>query len=65
MVCLEIYTNDYSITHVFFAVKQWIQKNWHKVQAAKYPEIVLLELLAVVTAEKTKGWFIHSGYNVM
>lgn len=64
MVCVEKYTNDYSITHVFFAVKQWMRKNWHKAQAAEYPEVFLLESSAVVTAEKCEGWFIHSGYNM-
>ncbi len=53
-----------TITHVPFAVKHWIWMNWCKVQAAEYPEIALLELLAVVTVEKARGWFIHSGYNV-
>ncbi len=38
--------------------------NWCKVQATEYPEIALLESLAVVTVEKARGWFIHSGYNV-
>jgi hypothetical protein len=52
------------ITH-FLAVKQWIQKNWHNIQAAEYPEVALLESLAVVTAEKTRGWFVHSGYNIV
>jgi hypothetical protein len=65
VVCLERYTNDYSLTHTFFAVKQWIWKSWRNVQAAEYPEIALLESSAVVTPEKSRGWFVHSGYNVM
>lgn len=65
MVRLERYTNDYSLTHAFFAVKQWIRKSWRNVQAAEYPEIALLESSAVVTPEKSRGWFVHSGYNVV
>jgi hypothetical protein len=34
------------------------------VQAAEYPEIALLESSAAVTAEKARGWFVHSGYNI-
>jgi hypothetical protein len=52
-----------TVTHVL-AVKHWIQKNWHKVQDAEYPEIALLESAAVVTPEKSRGWFVHSGYNI-
>jgi hypothetical protein len=67
VVCLEAYTNTYcdSNPYVFFIVKQWIRKNWRNIQAAEYPEIKLLEASAVVTAEKSRGWFVHSGYNVM
>ena len=65
MVCLDKYTNNYPISHGFFAVKHWIQKNWHCVQVDEYLEIALLESSAVVTAEKSRGWFIHSSYNVM
>ncbi len=65
MVCLEEYANNHSITHVFFAVKQWVRRNRRHVQAAEYPEIALLESSAVVTAEKSRGWFMHSGYNVV
>jgi hypothetical protein len=53
------------ITHVHHTVKHWIRKNWRRVQAAEYPEIALLESSAVVTAEKSKGWFVHLGYNFM
>jgi hypothetical protein len=59
------YTNGYSVTHVLFAVKQWIRKHWNHVQTAEYPEIALLESSAAVTAEKSRGWFVHSGYNVV
>ena len=48
-----------------YAVKHWIRANWRRVQAAEYPEIGLLESSAAVTPKKAKGWFIHSGYNVM
>jgi len=63
-VCLGKYVNDY-LCHAIFAVKHWIRKNWRAVQAAEYPEITLLESSAAVTAEKSKGWFIHSGYNTL
>jgi hypothetical protein len=33
-------------------------------QAAEYPEIVLLEALEAVTAEKARGWFHHLRYNI-
>lgn len=64
VVCPETHNQllDYSC---LIAVKQWIWKNWHNVQAAKYPEITLLESSAVVTVGKCRGWFMHSGYNVM
>lgn len=58
-LCLTLHI----ITYVLI-VKHWLRKNWHRVQAAEYPEITLLESTAVVTAEKSRGWFIHSGYNV-
>jgi transposase len=54
-----LYVNDTDV----LAVKHWIRRNWRNMQAAEYPEIALLESSAVVTAEKAKGWFIHSGYN--
>ncbi len=50
-------------TH-FLVVKHWIRRNWRRVQAAEYPEIALLESSAAVTAEKARGWFVHSGYNI-
>jgi hypothetical protein len=65
VVRLDKYTNDYPVSHIFFTVKHWIRKNWCRVQVAEYPEIALLESSAAVTPENTKGWFIHSGYNVM
>jgi hypothetical protein len=64
VIHLKKYTNDYLIAHVFFVVKGWIQKNWCHVQAAEYPEVALLESSAVVTVEKSRGWFVHSGYVV-
>jgi hypothetical protein len=45
-------------------VKAWIHHNWAYLQNAEYPEIVLLEPAHAVTAEKSRGWFMHSGYNV-
>jgi len=67
VVHLENYTNkslSYSIT-CSETVKQRIQKNWHNVQAAEYLEIALLKSSDVITAERARGWFIHSGYNVV
>lgn len=55
-----LYAND---TH-FLAVKHWIRRNWRNMQAAEYPEIALLEASGAVTAEKARGWFRHSGYNI-
>jgi hypothetical protein len=64
VVRLNKHTNIYPVSHAF-AVKHWIRQNWRRVQVAEYPEIALLESSAVVTPEKSRGWFIHSGYNVM
>ena len=52
-------------TNQVLEVKQWIRKNWHNIQATNYPKIMLLESLAVVIAEKARGWFMHSGYNIL
>ena len=61
--CTFLCLNLHIITYVLI-VKHWLRKNWHRVQATEYPEITLLESTAMVTAEKLRGWFIHSGYNV-
>jgi transposase len=58
IVCIQ------TVAHIF-AVKHWIRKNWHKLQVAEYPEVTLLESSAAVTAEKSRGWFVHSGYIVV
>jgi hypothetical protein len=45
-------------------VKAWIRRNWHRVQHAEYPELMLLEATHAVTPAKAREWFMHSGYNV-
>jgi transposase len=66
LLFLPPYSPDFNpIEESFSCVKHWIRKNWQHVQAAEYPEITLLESSAAVTAEKTRGWFVHSGYNIM
>jgi len=60
--CAILYVDGWLL--MFLTVKHWIRRNWRKVQAAEYPEIALLESSAAVTAEKARGWFVHSGYNV-
>jgi hypothetical protein len=52
-----------TITDVY-TVKAWICHHWNHLQQAEYPEIALLEAAHVVTPEKVKGWFVHSGYHV-
>ena len=63
MVRLDNYTSDYHFSCL--TVKHWIRRNWRRVQVAEYPEIALLESSAAVAPESSRGWFIHSGYNVM
>ena len=58
------------ITHfvpltIYLSVKAWIRHNWVHIQSHKYPEIALLESSQVITPEKSKEWFRHSGYNIM
>ena len=41
-----------------------MRRHWRRIQDSEYPEIALLESAATVTAEKARGWFTHSGYNL-
>ncbi|KAJ7880817.1 hypothetical protein B0H14DRAFT_2340637, partial [Mycena olivaceomarginata] len=44
------------------AVKAWIRRHWRHMQNSDTPEIDLLEVCGVVTAESAQGWFRHSGF---
>jgi hypothetical protein len=45
-------------------VKAWIRCNWVRMSESDDPKMELLESCGVVTAEKAKQCFSHSGYKL-
>ena len=58
------YILSFSTTLTGEEVKAWIRRNWVRLNDSDQPEMELLEACGVVTAEKARQWFAHSGYKI-
>jgi hypothetical protein len=52
-----------ALTADYLPVKVWLRRHREQFARSEYPERELLDAcFSAVTAEKSRGWFSHSGY---